>query len=191
MKHFRATGGGLLGILNRHKKGLACITCSAFLLGAYSMASADDMEIYKLQHAPTVQTSTKTIKYVPLSVETAEELPQTSYTHEIDIMLEELCKEYGVNDVLAIAIARLETGHYTSTLFTENNNFGGMGNGAKYYSYSDKSEGAEAFIQMLKKYAENGKTTPQTMAATYCPDNANWAKLVTQMMGEIKNVCTR
>lgn len=190
MRRFKMTGGGLLGILNHHKKGLACITCSAFILGAYSLASADDMETYKLQHAP-VETSTKTVKYVPLSVETAKELPQTSYTHEIDIMLEGLCKEYGVDDVLAIAIARLETGHYTSALFTENNNFGGMGDGTRYYAYSDKNEGAEQFVKMLKKYAENGKNTPQTMASTYCPDNANWAKLVTQMMGEIEDVYTR
>lgn len=193
MQHFRLTGGGLLGVINRHKKGLACITCSAFLLGAYSMASADDMETYKLQHAPTesVQTSTKTVEYIPLSVETAEELPQTSYTHEIDIMLEELCQKYGVDDVLAIAIARLETGHYTSALFTDNNNFGGMGDGTRYYSYSDKNEGAEQFVKMLKKYAENGKNTPQTMAGTYCPDNPSWAKLVETMMGEIEDVYSR
>lgn len=191
MRRFKLTGGGLLGVVNRHKKGIACLTCSGLLLGAYSLASADDMETYKLQHAPTVQASTKTVKYVPLSVETAEVVPETSYTHEIDILLEGLCEEYGVDDVLAIAIARLETGHYTSELFTQNNNFGGMGDGTRYYAYSDKNEGAEQFIQMLKKYAENGKTTPQEMAATYCPDNENWANLVSQMMGEIEDVYTR
>lgn len=187
MRHFKLTGGGLLGVVNRHKKGIACIACSGLLLGAYSLASADDMETYKLQHAPTesVQTSTKIVEYVPLSVETAEVVPETSYTHEIDILLESLCKEYGVDDVLAIAIARLETGHYTSTLFTESNNFGGMGDGTKYYSYSNKNEGAEQFVQMLAKYAKSGKTTPEAMAATYCPDNPNWANLVSQIMEEI------
>lgn len=187
MKHFRPTGGGLLGIINRHKKGIACIACSAFMLGAYSLASADDLEVYKLQH----QTSTKTVEYVPLSVETAETLPQTSYTHEMDILLESLCDKYGVDDVLAIAIARLETGHYTSALFTESNNFGGMGNGVRYYSYSNKKEGAEQFIKMLAKYAERGCNTPQKMASTYCPDNENWAVLVEQMMEEVEDVYTR
>lgn len=184
LRHYRLTGGGLLGVLIRHKNGLMCIACSMFLLLAYSLASADDLEVYKLQHAAITE-------YVPIIAEASAIPPQTNYTNDIDIMLEELCQKYGVDDVLAIAIARLETGHYTSALFTDNNNFGGMGDGTRYYSYSNRNEGAEAFIQMLKKYAENGKNTPQTMAGTYCPNNPNWAKLIETMMGEIEDVYSR
>lgn len=191
LRHYRLTGGGLLGVLNRHKKGIACIACSSFMLWGYSLASADDLTTYKLQHGVGVAEIATPTETVQTSTKTVETLPQTSYTHEIDILLEGLCEEYGVDDVLAIAIARLETGHYTSGLFTQNNNFGGMGDGTRYYSYSNRNDGAEAFIQMLKKYAENGKNTPQTMAGTYCPNNPNWAKLIETMMGEIEDVYSR
>lgn len=49
MKKYKATGGGLLGILSRAKKPLICLTVSTAMLGAYSFACADEMQTRQLQ----------------------------------------------------------------------------------------------------------------------------------------------
>ena len=86
---------------------------------------------------------------------------------------------------MAIAIARLETGNYTSQLFTKSNNFGGMSNGNRYYTYKTKEDGAEAFVKMIKAYADYGMDTPSKMQKTYCPGNENWANMVSKIREEI------
>lgn len=58
-KRYKKTGGGLLGLIDRHKKPLVCIGTVAFLLAAYSMACADDMQIRKLQTENTLETHEK------------------------------------------------------------------------------------------------------------------------------------
>lgn len=58
-KRYKKTGGGLLGLIDRHKKPLVCIGTVAFLLAAYSMACADDMQTRKLQTENTLETHEK------------------------------------------------------------------------------------------------------------------------------------
>ena len=166
MKKYRATGGGLLGILSRAKKPLICLTVSAAMLGAYSFACADDLEVRQLQGGGM------TVKYIPF---------ESEYSHEMDKLIEAECMKLGIDEQTAIAIARLETGHYTSRLFTESNNFGGMGNGKRYYTYETPEDGAEAFVNMIKCYADKGMDTPRKMQKTYCPNNEAWADMVEEL----------
>lgn len=59
LKTYRLTGGGILGLLVRYKRPLACIATSAFILAAYSMACADDIQTRQMQTGNTLETHEK------------------------------------------------------------------------------------------------------------------------------------
>lgn len=100
-----------------------------------------------------------------------------------DDMIEYWCMVYDVDSNLAIAIARLETGHYTSEVFTECNNFGGMLGSKGFMKFRNSMEGCEAFVGMLKYgYIDQGLDTPEKMQPKYCPVNPQWSTLVRRLM---------
>ena len=100
-----------------------------------------------------------------------------------DDMIEYWCMVYEVDSNLATAIARLETGHYTSEVFTECNNFGGMIGSKGFMEFRNSMEGCEAFVGMLKYgYIDQGLDTPEKMQPKYCPVNPQWSTLVRSLM---------
>lgn len=100
-----------------------------------------------------------------------------------DDMIEYWCMVYDVDSNLATAIARLETGHYTSEVFTECNNFGGMLGSKGFMKFRNSMEGCEAFVGMLKYgYIDQGLDTPEKMQPKYCPVNPQWSILVRSLM---------
>lgn len=100
-----------------------------------------------------------------------------------DDMIEYWCMVYDVDSNLAIAISRLETGHYTSEVFTECNNFGGMIGSKGFMKFRNSMEGCEAFVGMLKYgYIDQGLDTPEKMQPKYCPVNPQWSTLVRRLM---------
>lgn len=100
-----------------------------------------------------------------------------------DDMIEYWCMVYDVDSNLATAIARLETGHYTSEVFTECNNFGGMLGSKGFMKFRNSMEGCEAFVGMLKYgYIDQGLDTPEKMQPKYCPVNPQWSTLVRRLM---------
>lgn len=171
MKKYKKTGGGLLGLFDKIKKPVICLASATLILGAYSFACADDLQTRQLQGGGM------TVKYIPF---------ESEYSHDMDNLIEAECMKLGIDETTAIAIARLETGHYTSRLFTESNNFGGMGNGKRYYTYETPEDGAEAFTKMIKSYADKGMDTPKKMQKTYCPNNEAWADMVEELKGELR-----
>ncbi len=98
--------------------------------------------------------------------------------------------------ILIIAISRHETGNWTSNLYKNNNNFGGLynGNEGKFYSYNSKEEGLQAFVNLLKyNYFGKGLDTIEKIGAKYCPIgasndangiNVNWVPRVNQYYNE-------
>lgn len=106
------------------------------------------------------------------------------YDNDYDNMLYLLCQDHEVNHKLAIGIARLETGHYTSRLFTESNNWGGMTNGSRFYTYETDLAGAAAFVKMLEsQFISQGLDTPEKMNPKYAED-PKWAAKVRAIMKE-------
>lgn len=100
-----------------------------------------------------------------------------------DDMIEYWCMVYEVDSNLATAIARLETGHYTSEVFIECNNFGGMTGSKGFMEFRNSMEGCEAFVEMLKYgYIDQGLDTPEKMQKKYCPVNPRWSSLVRRLM---------
>lgn len=93
------------------------------------------------------------------------------------------CNQYGVSFDIALAIARLETGNFTSNAYKYKNNPGGLSINEKPMSFSTIEEGVDAFVGNLSKnYIQKGLTTVEAIGEKYCPKNPKWAKLVRSLM---------
>ena len=100
------------------------------------------------------------------------------------------CKEYEVDYILAVSIARVETGNFTSELFLKYNNLGGLSNDYEWYKYNTLIEGINAYVSMLKiEYIDKELDTPEKMQPKYCPgkDGEHWVSLVRKIMEEERN----
>ena len=102
-------------------------------------------------------------------------------------MIEESCKKHGVDPELAVAVARLETGHFTSYAFTVLNNVGGMSINEEPIAYGSLEEGVDAFVKNLAhNYIGQGLTTPEEIGEKYCPVNSEWASKVKEIMEDYR-----
>lgn len=91
--------------------------------------------------------------------------------------------EYGIDADIAVAISRLETGHWKSNVFKKYNNVGGMMYRGKPMKFSTLDEGVDRFVRNLKKgYFDQGLNTPAKMQKKYCPPNSQWDELVEKIM---------
>ena len=114
---------------------------------------------------------------------------------EVSCKIKKVAQDYGVDWRLAIAISIHETGNYTSYIFKNQNNVGGMWNGAKgeFYSYDTLEDGIDAYISNLKyNYIDVGLTTIEEIGNIYCPvgindngDNKYWTPKVTKYYKEL------
>lgn len=114
---------------------------------------------------------------------------------EVSCKIKKVAQDYGVDWRLAIAISIHETGNYTSYIFKNQNNVGGMWNGAKgeFYSYDTLEDGIDAYISNLKyNYIDVGLTTIEEIGNIYCPigindngDNKYWVGGVTKYYKEL------
>lgn len=105
-------------------------------------------------------------------------------------LLKIACEEYNVDYTLAVSIARVETGNFTSEVFLKYNNLGGLSNDYKWYKYNTLIEGINAYVSMLKQeYIDKGLDTPEKMQPKYCPgkDGEHWISLVRKIMEEERN----
>ena len=94
------------------------------------------------------------------------------------------CDKYGVDAELALAIAKLETGHFTSEAYTEGNNVGGLSIDEVPMEFKDLEQGVEAFVMNLHhNYIAEGLDTVDEIAEKYCPINKEqWAETVKALM---------
>lgn len=93
-------------------------------------------------------------------------------------------KTAGVDPSVAVAISRLETGHWTSYAYTYHNNVGGLSDNEVPRSYATVEDGVKAFVNCLVSYWEKGLTTPELMESVYCPpaEPGTWAAKVRSLM---------
>lgn len=75
--------------------------------------------------------------------------------------------------LLLIAISKHETGNWTSSIYKNGYNFGGLMSKGKLAKYNSLDEGLDAFINCLQKwYFNKGLTTPEKIQPIYCPVGA-------------------
>lgn len=124
-----------------------------------------------------------------------EETPQvveTAYaaeTSEEPLTVEEMilteAEAAGIDEHLALAIARLETGHFTSDAYLTGNNVGGLSDNEVPRSYATLEDGVKAYIECLKTYYAAGLTTPELIGERWCPANEKWVDVVKDIMQEV------
>lgn len=90
----------------------------------------------------------------------------------------------GIDPSVAVAISRLETGHWTSYAYVYHNNVGGLSDNEVPRSYPTVEDGVKAFVNCLVSYWEKGLTTPELMEPVYCPpaEPGTWAANVRSLM---------
>lgn len=108
---------------------------------------------------------------------------QEGYSGNIESRIIEACNRYGIDSSIVLAIARLETGNFTSHAYLVGNNPGGMSVNEVPIFYASIEEGVEAMVSNLAhNYFAIGLTTPELIGQKYCPVNPNWANMVRSLM---------
>lgn len=101
----------------------------------------------------------------------------------IESRIIEACNRYGIDSSIVLAIARLETGNFTSYAYLVGNNPGGMSVNEVPIIYNSIEQGVEAMVSNLaNNYFAVGLTTPELIGQKYCPVNPNWANMVRSLM---------
>lgn len=110
--------------------------------------------------------------------------PTIAGAKTIEEKIKVACDIHNVPYNIAMAIARLETGHFKSNAYKNKNNPGGLSRNEKPMSFDTINDGVEAFISNLSRnYIKKGLTTPEKIGKKYCPVNYNhWVKSVKNLM---------
>jgi hypothetical protein len=167
------------------KVGIIYLMIILSTIGIFSM-------IPKNVDTKVIQTN---VSNIVEKVETTEQVEETETTEQVAIVEQTnaTCKidnetacyiynsaiEYGLEHnqaLLVVAISRHETGGWSSSLYVNNNNFGGLYNSSakKFFSYETKEDGLNAMLNTLSKsYFNKGLTTIESIGAKYCPVGAN------------------
>lgn len=98
----------------------------------------------------------------------------------------EMC--YGIEAELLEAIERLETGNYTSAMYSDYNNTWGAFDGIEYKSFDSVEQSTMELARALKFfYFDRGLDTLEEINTEFCPSDSEWANKVKQIYEEIKN----
>lgn len=111
MKKYKKTGRGLLGLIDRIKKPIGGVLAVAFIITAYSMASADDYQEAKRRAEPAAVTKAEE----PAEPQKTEEPKRTYYdvplTEDLQDIIIETAGKRGVDPVLVLAVIEKESGY--------------------------------------------------------------------------------
>ena len=119
---------------------------------------------------------------VELEVESIEYKPVEA-EKSVEELIFNTCSEYSVSYDICLAIARLETGWFTSDAYIYNNNPGGMMYRGAVMSFDSVKSGVEAFISNLaENYFYIGLDTPELIGPKYCPGSQHWIDQVRSLM---------
>lgn len=184
MKKIRLRKGSIAYYAKELIQLIAIIAVIIGFLIVFSAAAADDLKENEMAYA-----TTQTDEYVKGNVKVAETgdfEPETAdewTSLDIEEMIQATCEEYGIDHELPLAIAKLETGHFTSRAYTEGNNVGGLSVDEVPLEYESLDEGVDAFIRLLaENYFAEGLTTLEAIGQKYCPVNPEWAEIVRGLM---------
>ena len=108
--------------------------------------------------------------------EVIEETSQVLFNNENENNIYNYAIEQGLTQkqaLLVISISRHETGNWTSKVFKNNHNFGGIMTSKGLKNYNSYEEGLQDFVRILKNYYfDLGLDTIEKIGAKYCPVGA-------------------
>ena len=151
-------------------------------LDVYSLVEPvkEFIEIYNTEEKVSVITPLELkSEEVPTLTETTqnetkeEEVKECFLDHETACKIKNKAEEYGIDWKIAVSISKWETGNFTSNLYFNKNNVGGMYCNGSFLSYATLDEGIEAYVSNLKKlYFDMGLDTLEEIQKKYCPIGA-------------------
>lgn len=116
---------------------------------------------------------------------------------EIECKIFKTAKKHGLSTnqgYMLMAISKHETGNWTSSIFKNYHNMGGIIGSNGFRQYASLDEGIEDFVNLLDKYyINNGRNTIELIGAKYCPVgasndptglNQHWVPQVTKYYNE-------
>ena len=112
MKHYRKTGRGLPGLIDRVKKPIGGVLAVAFIITTYSLASADDYQEAKrrAEQPPIVAQETEATE-LPRSEEPERTYYDVPLTEDLQDIIIDVSEERGVAPELIIAVIEKESGY--------------------------------------------------------------------------------
>lgn len=129
------------------------------------------------------ETNVEPVEETNPTYEVAEEVIEEVVELTIEERIRIACEHYNIPYDIVIAIARLETGWFTSHAYIYGNNPGGLSVNEQPICFSTIEEGVERFVSNLaNNYFYIGLTTPESIGGKYCPVNPDWAYLVRGVM---------
>ena len=163
------------------KMSRRCKTLIVILTGfiCFTVTAAAEPHIPTLKICdPIAHIQCIAVTAVPEEPEEPVEKPLT--TEELIIREAEAA---GIDPNIAVAISRLETGHWTSYAYVYCNNVGGLSDNEVPRSYATVEDGVKAFVDCLVSYWGKGLTTPELMEPVYNPlSNGEWSRAVRSLM---------
>ena len=118
------------------------------------------------------QENTPTLEKKPQNETKPQEEYKCTLGHETACKIQKKAIEYGIDWRMAVAISRWETGNFTSNIYKNKNNVGGL-YCKGFLSYKTLDEGVEAFVSNLKRnYFDMGLDTLEEIQKKYCPVGA-------------------
>lgn len=155
------------------------------------------IENVKAQVEETTQEVISTESKEEVAENTTTETQQTSsrtFDNQVATDIYNKALEVGATEeqaLIMVSISQHETGSWTSELFENSNNFGGICNSKGFNKYDSYESGLNAFVNLLKNnYFDKGLTTIEQIGNKYCPVgaendptglNKNWIPSVTSI----------
>ena len=111
MKKYRKTGRGLLGLIDRIKKPIGGVLAVAFIITAYSMASADDCQEAKRRARPAAEIQAEEAEEQPKAEETKRTYYDVPLTEDLQDIIIDTAGGRGVDPALVLAVIEKESGY--------------------------------------------------------------------------------
>lgn len=130
---------------------------------------SENIDIPKIEFDNTVEAKTKPKKSTVQKV--------CEKYSEIECKIFKTTKKHKLTTnqgYMLMAISKHETGDWTSSIYKNYHNMGGIIGSNGFRQYSSLDEGIEDFVNLLDKYyINNGRNTIELIGAKYCPVGAS------------------
>ena len=187
-------------INKRLQKILFYLVLGMAIFGLMNLYSNDKKVIKVIERVEAKEIAKENIDSEEEIVEEVKEEVVLCEMDTVSCKIKNAADSYGLDYKLAIAIARWETGNYTSDAFKNKNNVGGLmywnGSSSQLQSFSSLEAGIDAFVRLLKyNYIDLGLTTIEAIQKKYAPVgvandpnnlNSNWVNGVSKIYQEME-----
>lgn len=194
-------------------KAFMCLPRITKVLTIYTLIACAGMGVLATYSQPKINYQIKSfasnyeipeIEYENIKMVYAKTKPKVTATSkvckkysDIECKIFKTAKKHGLTtnqSYMLMAISKHETGNWSSSIFKNYHNMGGIIGSNGFRQYASLDEGIEDFVNLLDRYyINNGRNTIEAIGAKYCPVgasndpnglNQHWVPQVTKYYNE-------